>query len=162
MNQMQLEDKWLDDKLDTMKHQVMVKSLVKNGQDIQSSLIPIKCDLLHAILGISGEAGELLDAVKKHIIYEKPLDTENMLEELGDLEFYLEQLRQVLGVSRVDTLRHNLKKLAKRYPNYQYSNAKAEARVDKNPCRVICTKCGRIITEDEPYWPGKICKECHT
>lgn len=35
--------------------------------------------------GVSGEAGELLDAVKKSVVYKKPLDRENVVEELGDL-----------------------------------------------------------------------------
>ena len=50
------------------------------------------------VVGVSGEAGELLDAVKKAVIYRKPLDLENVIEELGDLEFYMEGLRQGLEI----------------------------------------------------------------
>jgi hypothetical protein len=39
-------------------------------------------DMLHAALGISGEAGELLDAVKKSFIYGKVLDWELHLKNL--------------------------------------------------------------------------------
>lgn len=44
--------------------------------------------LLHAAVGVAGECGELLDALKKTWVYNKPLDRENVVEELGDIGFY--------------------------------------------------------------------------
>jgi NTP pyrophosphatase (non-canonical NTP hydrolase) len=44
----------------------------------------------HALLGVITECGELADAWKRHTIYERPLDTVNVREELGDLRFYLQ------------------------------------------------------------------------
>jgi len=82
------------------------------------------------ILGICGESGELLDAVKKAVIYRQDLDKDNVEEELGDIEFYLEGFRQRLGIKRLDTLRANIKKLKKRYPFY-YTNKAAKERKDK-------------------------------
>ena len=87
--------------------------------------------MLHAAVGVAGEAGELLDAVKKVWAYGKVLDYENAIEELGDLEFYMEALRQQIGVSREDVLHANQEKLAKRYPNFRYSDSHAQARLDK-------------------------------
>lgn len=43
----------------------------------------------HMLIGISGEIGEILDAVKKFVIYQKPADIDNIYEEVGDLIFYL-------------------------------------------------------------------------
>lgn len=113
------------------EHSELVYNLVKDPEEILQSLYYEKVDLIHAILGISGEAGELLDAIKKHTIYNKPLDVENVIEELGDLEFYLEQLRQILSISREDTLQANINKLRKRYPS-GYSDSHAQLRLDKN------------------------------
>ena len=48
---------------------------------------------LHAALGVSGEAGELADAVKKEYIYMKPRDRKNIVEELGDLRFYIQAVQ---------------------------------------------------------------------
>ena len=45
--------------------------------------------LVHASMGIAGESGELIDAVKKAWIYGKELDEENILEECGDALFYI-------------------------------------------------------------------------
>ena len=87
--------------------------------------------MLHAAIGVAGEAGELLDAVKKVWAYGKVLDHENAIEELGDLEFYMEALRQQIGVSREDVLQANQEKLAKRYPGFRYSDSHAQARLDK-------------------------------
>lgn len=88
--------------------------------------------MLHAAVGISSEAGELLDAVKKVWVYNKPLDTDNLIEELGDLEFYMQALRFQLGVSREQILQANITKLEKRYPT-GYTDAAAQARADKEP-----------------------------
>lgn len=109
----------------------MVKTLAKPGADIVGSLTPETAHLLHMAVGISGEAGELLDAVKKAAIYNKPIDRTNAIEELGDLEFYMEGIRQGLGVTREETLQANIAKLAKRYALVWYSNQQAQARADK-------------------------------
>jgi len=71
-----------------------------------------------------------LDAIKKSAIYKKTLDRPNVIEELGDLEFYMQGLRSALGITREDTLRHNISKLTKRYGD-KYSNQAAQARADK-------------------------------
>lgn len=44
--------------------------------------------LLHSLIGIQTESGELLDAIKKYIFYGKTLDLINISEELGDLSWY--------------------------------------------------------------------------
>lgn len=112
-------------------HAGMVKRLVKPSVTIKEELSARDCNLVHAILGISGEVGELLDAIKKNTIYRKPLDKVNVIEELGDLEFYLEMLRQELGLSREECLQANIDKLSKRYDAGKYTNLAAIARADK-------------------------------
>lgn len=114
-----------------MNHANMVTTLKKPGNIIHTEFTPDKADLMHAMLGIAGEAGELVDTVKKHIIYGQDLNVENLIEELGDMEFYLEQLRQNIKVSREKTLQYNMAKLALRYPGYNYSDQSAKERADK-------------------------------
>lgn len=114
-----------------ISHPEMVRALVKKPGAIIAQLTEDKVDMIHAIMGISGEAGELLDAIKKATIYDKPLDRTNVVEELGDLEFYMEQLRQSLGITREQTLEANIAKLRKRYEGFQYSDQAAHARADK-------------------------------
>jgi NTP pyrophosphatase (non-canonical NTP hydrolase) len=93
-----------------MQYQAMVRRLFVKPQDKTGRLV-------HAAMGISGEAGEIVDAVKKHSIYGKPLDTENVLEECGDVLFYLVAMLQECGYTLMDAMEHNQNKLAKRYPN---------------------------------------------
>lgn len=109
----------------------MVAKLAKPGEAIQQSLTPEKCHLIHMAVGISGEAGELLDAIKKAVIYNKPIDIENVIEELGDLEFYIEGLRQALMITRAETLSGNIRKLGVRYKNLTYTDKQAQDRADK-------------------------------
>lgn len=90
----------------------------------------LKFNLIHASMGISGEAGEFADCIKKHIIYNQSLDIENACEELGDLMWFIALASETLGVSMVDIAAHNIDKLKKRYPE-KYSDYHAEKRLDK-------------------------------
>jgi len=112
-------------------HPEMVKRLVKSGDQIKQDLTSDDCNLIHAIMGICGEAGELLDTVKKSTIYRKPLDIENIKEEIGDALFYIEQLCQATNLTIEECLAANINKLSKRYPNFEYTNQKAQERLDK-------------------------------
>ena len=112
-------------------HAEMVTILTKPGTNIVASLTPAAANLWHMATGVSGEAGELLDAVKKHAIYNKPLDIANVIEELGDLEYYMEGVRQAVGVTREETLRANIEKLSVRYAGFKYSDKAAQDRADK-------------------------------
>jgi len=87
---------------------------------------------LHAALGVCGEAGELGDAIKKEYIYGKPRDLVNIVEELGDLEFYLQAVRNHYGINREYVLQCNAEKLSQRYVGLKYTDAAAIARADKS------------------------------
>lgn len=109
----------------------MVNDLSKPGFDIIRGLNVRTAHFWHMATGISGEAGELLDAVKKCAVYEKSLDIEHVVEELGDLEFYMQGLRYAIGVTREQCLEANMAKLEKRYASSRYSNREAQDRADK-------------------------------
>lgn len=112
-------------------HPELVKALAKDGDAIARELTGDDAHNLHMAVGIAGEAGELLDAVKKAVIYRKPLDRENVIEELGDLEFYMQGLRAELGITREETLDANITKLSKRYHSLSYTDQHAQQRADK-------------------------------
>lgn len=114
-----------------INHDEMVKALAKNGREIQMELKASDCHNLHMCMGLAGETGELIDAVKKSIFYRKPLDRKNVIEELGDIEFYLEGLRQGLGITREVTIAGNINKLGARYDGFKYSDEAAKNRADK-------------------------------
>ncbi len=113
-----------------IEHSEMVRTLVKPGHKIAEEINADNAHMIHMAIGIAGEAGELLDAVKKAVIYRKPLDLDNVIEELGDLEFYMEGIRQGLGLTRETCIKANIRKLEKRYGQV-YSDTAAQLRADK-------------------------------
>jgi NTP pyrophosphatase (non-canonical NTP hydrolase) len=115
----------------TTPYQQFVNAIVKPGHEILTQLTPTQAHILHMAVGVSGEAGELLDAVKKHCIYQKQINLENVIEEAGDIIFYLTGLLNELDVSLEDCINANTAKLSRRYSSGSYSNEAAIARADK-------------------------------
>jgi NTP pyrophosphatase (non-canonical NTP hydrolase) len=68
-------------------------------------------------LGISGEAGEVSDIIKKHLFHGHPFDIEGLKKELGDVLWYVAAIADRVGISLEDVAEANLEKLRKRYPN---------------------------------------------
>jgi len=77
---------------------------------------PTTLRLLHAIMGIQTEAGELQEQFYAHVFEGKPLDVVNLFEEGGDVCWYLGLLCKAIGRTLVAMLRTNIAKLFKRYP----------------------------------------------
>ena len=73
-------------------------------------------DLLHGAIGLATESGELLDSLKRALFYGAALDRTNLIEELGDLEWYMAVIREAVGVSQEEVQRINIEKLKARYP----------------------------------------------
>jgi NTP pyrophosphatase (non-canonical NTP hydrolase) len=109
---------------------MMVAALIKPGAQLMAEATPLKMELNHLAIAIPSEAGELGDALKRHTMYDKELNRENVVEELGDLEFFMQDLRTKLGITREETLEANMKKLEKRYQG-TFSNQAAQDRADK-------------------------------
>jgi NTP pyrophosphatase (non-canonical NTP hydrolase) len=80
--------------------------------------------LEHALMGIVTEAGELMDQLKKHIVYGKELDLVNLAEECGDVFWYLalcvSTLAELMGRDPAELessiKKTNIAKLKARYP----------------------------------------------
>ena len=110
-------------------HAQLVSALAKPGAQIAYDMQADEAHLAHMALGVAGEAGEVVDIIKKHVIYHKDLNYNKLIEELGDLFFYIQGICQALGVDTSQILSHNIEKLTKRYGE-KYSDSAAIARVD--------------------------------
>lgn len=66
--------------------------------------------LLNGALGLTGEAGEVSDLVKKGI------DLEHLKKELGDCAWYLAMICDACGFALDDVMQTNIDKLKARYP----------------------------------------------
>ena len=72
--------------------------------------------LMNSVMGLCGESGEVIDVVKKHISHGHPLNREKLIDELGDVAWYLAECATVLDVTLEEVLERNIEKLKKRYP----------------------------------------------
>lgn len=72
--------------------------------------------LINSVMGLCGESGEVIDLVKKHVSHGHPLNREKLIDELGDVAWYLAECATVLDVTLEEVLARNIEKLKKRYP----------------------------------------------
>ncbi len=66
--------------------------------------LPLETDLHHMCLGLTSEAGEIADAIKAHMIYDKPLDVVNIGEEMGDGLWFAGGLARLLNLDFNDVV----------------------------------------------------------
>jgi NTP pyrophosphatase (non-canonical NTP hydrolase) len=89
--------------------------------------------LMTAAFGMSAEAGEFTEVVKKIFLQGKPYNEENvfhMKRELGDLCWYLAQACMALDISFDEVLEMNYEKLSARYPEGSFDVYRSENRVE--------------------------------
>lgn len=73
--------------------------------------------VLNAALGLTGEAGEVADMIKKYVYHGHKLTTNELVKELGDVMWYIALMCDTLGISMDTVANTNIEKLKKRYPN---------------------------------------------
>lgn len=110
---------------------------------------PGEMRILHASMGIAGEGGEVLDLVKKHVFYNKPLDRAKVTEEVGDIMWYVSVLLQVMDIGFDEVLAKNITKLRARYGGESFSSYDKMNR-DKSQVQAI-------MEEDHEDHPGSGC-----
>ena len=87
--------------------------------------------LLTAALGLTAEAGEFTEVVKKIILQGKPYNEDNifhMKRELGDICWYLAQACMALNTTFDEVIEMNVDKLKNRYPGGEFDVHKSENR----------------------------------
>ena len=89
--------------------------------------------LITAAFGLTAEAGEFTEVVKKIILQGKPYNEENifhMKRELGDICWYLAQACMALDTSFDEIIQMNVEKLKARYPGGEFNVNQSENRVE--------------------------------
>ena len=87
--------------------------------------------LLTAALGLTAEAGEFTEVVKKIILQGKPYNEDNvfhMKRELGDICWYLAQACMALDTTIDEVIEMNVDKLKARYPGGEFDVHQSENR----------------------------------
>jgi len=89
--------------------------------------------LMTAALGISAEAGEFTEVIKKIFLQGKSYNEDNVFHlkrELGDICWYIAQACMSLDTTFEEVLQMNYEKLSARYPEGTFDVWKSENRVD--------------------------------
>ena len=89
--------------------------------------------LLTAALGMTAEAGEFTEIVKKIFLQGKPYSEENafhMKRELGDILWYIAQACMALDTNFLEIMEMNYEKLSARYPEGAFDVYRSENRVE--------------------------------
>ena len=89
--------------------------------------------LLTAALGLTAEAGEFTEVVKKIVLQGKPYNEDNvfhMKRELGDICWYLAQACMALDTTFDEIIEMNVDKLKARYPGGEFDVHHSENRVE--------------------------------
>ena len=89
--------------------------------------------LMTAAFGISAEAGEFTEVIKKIFLQGKPYNEDNVFHlkrELGDICWYIAQACMALDTTFEDVLQMNYEKLSARYPEGTFDIFRSENRVE--------------------------------
>lgn len=89
--------------------------------------------LLTAAFGMSAEAGEFTEIVKKMFLQGKPYNADNVEHlkiELGDILWYAAQACMALDVSFEEVMERNYLKLSARYPEGAFDVYRSENRAE--------------------------------
>ena len=92
--------------------------------------LPYECICSNMAMGLAGECGEVVDLLKKHIWQGKELDINDLIEEVGDVLWYIANLCNVNNITMEECMLTNVNKLRKRYPS-GFSIKDANERKDK-------------------------------
>ena len=128
-------------KVDTEKYVEFVDAVTsqesKDGEaftariaDLYASDFPTE-RLLTAAVGMSAEAGEFTEVIKKMIFQGKPVNEENLFHlkrELGDVMWYVAQACMGLDISLDEVIEMNVEKLQARYPGGEFDVHYSENR----------------------------------
>lgn len=87
-------------------------------------------------LGLAGEAGEVVDDIKKRIFHGREIPLEHTEEELGDVLWYVANIANQYGFSLDEIIEKNVAKLSARYPK-MYGVAQISMFEGGNACE--CT-----------------------
>lgn len=80
-------------------------------------------------LGLAGEAGEVVEHIKKGVFHQHGVDRDRLGKELGDVLWYIAGLCSTLELDLGDVMQANIDKLKARYPD-GFNSEDSRARRD--------------------------------
>lgn len=93
----------------------------------RTSNTKLKSDkLINGAMGLCGEAGEVIELIKKWKYQGLAIYGESIIEELGDVLWYVVETASAIGISLESIASRNIEKLKKRYPDGFDSNISSQ------------------------------------
>lgn len=91
----------------------------KEAMRTVSGIVEINSEnlMLQGAMGLNGEAGEVIDILKKYMFQGHDLDKDHVAKECGDCLWYLAILAKGAGYTLDEIAEMNKEKLRKRYPD---------------------------------------------
>ncbi len=83
---------------------------------LQVKPIEAELRLVNMVLGLAGESGEIADMVKKAVYHKHELDLGELVDELGDLLWYVSAICTLFNIDMDKVMERNIEKLKSRYP----------------------------------------------
>jgi len=80
------------------------------------TISPEMAELANYGLGIGGEAGEVVELIKKAVYHGHKIDQEDIKKELGDVVWYVVNIARLAGINFSEVAAANIEKLKARYP----------------------------------------------
>lgn len=108
-------------------YQVQAARTLISGKD--RSLTGEDLMLVWCACGLAGEAGEVMELIKKGIFHQHGIGIDVLAKELGDVMWYVAGLATIAGLDLGEIMQENIDKLLVRYPN-GFSSSDSIARVD--------------------------------
>lgn len=90
---------------------------------------PTEIMLVWNALGLAGEAGEVADIVKKVVFHRHDYNREKLVDELGDVMWYVAAICSTMNIPLSEVLDRNVAKLRQRYEK-SYNSEESKLRRD--------------------------------
>ena len=95
-----------------MKYEEYIKEIQRTCPDLGTQ----EKNIMHMLMGLQTELGEITDIFKKNVAYGKPIDWNHVKEEFGDLHWYLGNFASFCDIIPEEEFQKNIDKLKARYP----------------------------------------------
>lgn len=112
------------------------------------------------IIGMASESGEVLDILKKHLFQGHELERDNLIEEVGDVLWYLMFTCIQMDITLEELMEANAEKIRKRYPD-GFDPEKSVNRDGSTPTSKSCGNC-RHYHQTTCVWEDNVVHmDCH-
>ena len=80
-------------------HNTAIEDLAASSETpVRHTVVFHSLNVMAFCMGLAGESGEVVDLLKKHTVQGQDFDEDELIEELGDIEYYLQLIRSQFGI----------------------------------------------------------------